>query len=85
MTNNPQYPPTTQHPRIAVDKDVMLGKPCIKGTRIPVHMLLEQLAAGDSADEIRAGYPRLEHDDVAAALAYAADALRPVRVSEAAE
>jgi uncharacterized protein (DUF433 family) len=79
MMDHPKYPPTARHPRIAIDQDVMVGKPCIKGTRIPVHMILEQLSAGDTLDEILAGYPRLATDDVAAALAYAADALRPRR------
>jgi uncharacterized protein (DUF433 family) len=85
MIDHPPYPPTADHPRITINNDVMVGKPCIKGTRIPVHMILDQLSAGDTPDEILAGYPRLVSDDIAAALAYAAVALRPRRIAEAAE
>lgn len=85
MPEPTRYPTIADHPRISIDPAVMVGKPCIRGTRIPVHMLLEQLAAGDTVEEIVAGYPRLTPEDIAAALAYAATALRPVRLPEAAE
>jgi uncharacterized protein (DUF433 family) len=51
----------------------MVGKPVIRGTRITVELILREVAAGRSFAEIVDGYPRLTHDDVAAALTYAAD------------
>jgi uncharacterized protein (DUF433 family) len=61
--------------RIAADPAVMLGKPVIAGTRIPVEDILRKLAADVSVDEILRDYPRLIRDDVLAALAYASDAV----------
>jgi uncharacterized protein (DUF433 family) len=57
--------------RITHDPTVMGGKPCIRGLRVTVGMILGLLAAGKSTDEILAAYPYLERDDVAAALSYA--------------
>lgn len=54
----------------------MGGKPCIKGTRIPVEIVLDHLASGETMAELLAGYPRVTEEDVRAALAYAADHLR---------
>lgn len=82
---NSRYPAVDGHPRIVIDPTVMTGKPCIRGTRIPVDILLDQLSVGESADEIISGYLRLTRDDIAAALSYAADALRPTRLPDAAE
>lgn len=61
--------------RIAVDPDVMLGKPVIAGTRIPVEQILRKLAAGVSISAILRDHPRLTKADVQAALAYASDAV----------
>ena len=61
--------------RIAIDPQVMLGKPVIRGTRITVEILLEKIAAGCSIDEILLDYPRLTREDVLAAVAYAREAL----------
>jgi uncharacterized protein (DUF433 family) len=61
--------------RIAIDPQVMLGKPVIRGTRITVEILLEKIAAGCSIDEILDDYPRLSREDVLAAVAYAREAL----------
>jgi len=58
--------------RIAIDPQVMLGKPVIRGTRITVEILLEKIAAGCSVAEILTDYPRLTREDVLAAVAYAA-------------
>jgi len=58
--------------RITIEPGKMHGKPCIRGLRIRVQDVLEMLATGMSADEILADYPYLEHDDIKAALAYAA-------------
>ena len=61
--------------RIAVDPDVMLGKPVIAGTRIPVEQILRKLAADMSVEAILRDYPRLTREDIQAALAYASDAV----------
>jgi uncharacterized protein (DUF433 family) len=61
--------------RIEINPQVMLGKPVIRGTRIPVEMILKKLAQDLSTEEILADYPRLVREDVQAALAYAAAAL----------
>ena len=62
-----------KHERITVDPRVMVGKPCIKGTRIPVEHILRKLAARMTVADIINSYPRLTPDDVYAAVAYAAD------------
>jgi uncharacterized protein (DUF433 family) len=62
--------------RISVDPLVCHGRACIKGTRVMVSVVLDNLAAGLTADEIVASYPSLTHDDVQAAIAYAADLAR---------
>ncbi|MGQ0673645.1 MAG: DUF433 domain-containing protein [Hyphomicrobium sp.] len=64
-----------KHQRISIDPQVMLGKPCIKGTRITVEHILRLLAGGMSVAEIVRGHPRLTPDDATAAQAYAADVL----------
>lgn len=58
--------------RITVDPKVMVGKPVIRGTRIPVALILKMLGQGISAEEILREYPRLEEEDLHAAIAYAA-------------
>ena len=60
-------------PYIEIRRDVMLGKPCLKGTRIPVYLVLEKLAAGETAEQILAAYPQIRRDHVSAALQYAAN------------
>jgi uncharacterized protein (DUF433 family) len=67
----------TQHlDRIAIDPNVCFGKPCIKGTRIWVSLILDFLASGETAAEILAAYPQLAPEDIQAALAYAAEVTR---------
>jgi uncharacterized protein (DUF433 family) len=61
--------------RIEVNPRVMLGKPVIRGTRIPVELLLRKLSEGATMSDLLEAYPRLSSDDVRAALAYAADSL----------
>ncbi|MCE9581029.1 MAG: DUF433 domain-containing protein [Planctomycetes bacterium] len=61
------------HPRIEMNPAVMLGKPVIRGTRIPVELLLRKLSEGATERDLLEGYPRLTPDDLRAALAYAAD------------
>ncbi|MFN4256077.1 MAG: DUF433 domain-containing protein [Saprospiraceae bacterium] len=61
---------------IEINPRVMLGKPVIKGTRVTVELILEKLSCGESFDEILAEHPRLRHEHILAALAYAATSLR---------
>ena len=61
------------HVRISTDPAVMMGKPCIKGTRITVELILRKLGAGRSLADLLEAYPQLEEDDLRAALAFAAD------------
>lgn len=58
--------------QIEIRPDVMMGKPCLKGTRIPVYIVLEKMGAGETAEEILAAYPQLRKEHIAAALQYAA-------------
>jgi uncharacterized protein (DUF433 family) len=62
--------------RIVSDSDILNGKPCIKGTRISVEMILEWVAAGASRDDIVSTYPQLTAEDVEEALNFAAQSLR---------
>jgi uncharacterized protein (DUF433 family) len=62
--------------RISIDPAVCGGKPCIKGTRIWVSLILDFLAAGMSEAELLTEYPQLAHEDVLAAIAYGAEAAR---------
>ncbi len=58
--------------RIAIDPQVCHGKACIKGTRVMVSVVLDNLADGISVEEVLHSYPALTQDDVRAAIAYAA-------------
>ncbi len=58
--------------RISIDPSICFGKPCIRGTRIWVALIIENLADGVSDAEILEAYPSLTVDDIKAALAYAA-------------
>lgn len=62
--------------RISIDPAVCFGKPCIRGTRIWVSLLLDFLAAGATIEEILADYPHLQREDVLAAVAYGAEMSR---------
>jgi uncharacterized protein (DUF433 family) len=62
--------------RISIDPAVCGGKPCIRGTRIWVSLVLDLLAAGMSEAEVRAEHPQLGRDDILAAIAYGAEAAR---------
>jgi len=61
--------------RIAIDPDVMQGKPVIRGTRISVALLLRKLSEGATPADLLYAYPHLTAEDIRAALAYAADAV----------
>jgi uncharacterized protein (DUF433 family) len=58
--------------RISLDPNVMGGRPCIRGTRITVGLVVGLIAAGRTIDQVLSAYPDLTRDDVTAALAYAA-------------
>ncbi len=62
--------------RIATDPAVCHGQACICGTRIPVAVVLDNLAAGLSIPEIIASYPSLRPEDIQAALSYSAELAR---------
>jgi uncharacterized protein (DUF433 family) len=63
------------HERITVDPKVLSGKPVIKGTRIPVELILRKLTAGMTDREILTRHPQLTVDDMRGAAAFAADDL----------
>ena len=66
--------------RITIDPAVCHGKPCVRGLRYPVELLLDLLSSGMTHEEILADYADLERDDILAALAYAARLTRPRRL-----
>lgn len=74
--------------RISIDPEICGGKPCIRGTRIWVSLILDFLADGMTEAELIEEYPQLTHQDVLAAIAYAAEIAReyivPVPVGDAA-
>ncbi len=58
--------------RISVDPAVMSGQPVVKGTRVPVYVIVEAVAAGDSVEDLLRAYPFLREEDVTEALRFAA-------------
>ncbi|MBI3611490.1 MAG: DUF433 domain-containing protein [Nitrospirae bacterium] len=60
------------NPRIVSDPQICGGEPCIKGTRIPVHIVLSHLAAGEDYKTVLKQFPRLTKEDILACLEYAA-------------
>jgi uncharacterized protein (DUF433 family) len=62
--------------RIVIEPDLHHGDPCIKGTRVPVGMVVGSLADGMNFEDIRKAYPQLVDEDIYAALAYAAEVMR---------
>lgn len=71
--------------RISVDPNVCFGKPCIKGTRIWVSLILDFLAGGMTVKEILDEYPQLTEEDIRAAIAYGAEMSRERYVEVPAE
>lgn len=65
--------------RIVADPEVMLGKPCIRGTRISVEWILERLSGGWDVPTLIEAYPHLCAEDIQAALAFAAELMRDER------
>lgn len=69
--------------RIVVDPKIMLGKPVIKGTRLPVEIIVEKVAYGATSDDLRKDYPFLKGDDIRAVLLYAAKRIANEEIYEA--
>jgi uncharacterized protein (DUF433 family) len=65
----------TAHDRIEINAKIMLGKPVIRGTRIPVELIVRKMAVGADEKAVLQAYPTLTSTDVHAALRYAADSL----------
>lgn len=72
----------TYHERIEINPLICSGKPVIKGTRIIISGLISQLAAGESFEALKNGYPGLSDEDIKAALQFAAATLNNVEVEE---
>lgn len=62
----------TANPRITADPQICGGDPCIRGTRIPVHIVLSHMAAGDSQETLLKQFPKLAAEDIRACLEFAA-------------
>lgn len=73
--------PRTYHERIVADPRILAGKPVIKGTRIAVDLVLEELSHNPDITELLAAHPDLTRDDVKACLAYAKDMVTGEEVS----
>ena len=67
--------------RISIDPDVCFGKPRIRGTRLWVALILDNLATGMAEQELLENYPGLTHEDVLAAIAYGAEMTRERHVT----
>ncbi len=61
--------------RIEINPKVMLGKPVIRGTRVPIELILRKLSEGGTEADLLAAYPRLTSEDIRAAIRYAADSV----------
>ena len=70
----------TEHPRISLSPEVLVGKPVIRGTRLSVEFVIGLMADGWNESEILANYPGITHDDVIACLAYARDTLSSEKI-----
>jgi uncharacterized protein (DUF433 family) len=67
---------------ITRNKDVMMGKPCIKGTRITVELILEDLSKGATIEWILEGYPHITREDIYACVDYARAIMKHEEVVE---
>ena len=61
--------------RVEINPKIMMGKPVIRGTRIPVELVLRKMSEGASRRELLNAYPELQEEDIKAALKYAADTI----------
>ena len=73
---------TAEH--ITTDPDILFGKPVITNTRIPVDLILEKMAAGETVTQLLKAYPRITQESIQACLLYAADNLKNIIVYKAA-
>jgi uncharacterized protein (DUF433 family) len=64
-----------RHERVEINPDIMDGKPVVRGTRVPIELVLRKLGTGMSPEAILGDHPRLTQDDIRAAQAFAADYL----------
>ena len=71
---------TTEHPRIVLDPQVLVGKPVIRGTRISVEFVIGLMAEGWAEADILANYPGIAREDIIACFAYARDTLSAEKV-----
>ncbi len=69
---------------ITSDPEILFGKPIIKGTRVPVHLILEKLGKGETITQLLSAYPRLTEAAVYACLIFAADSVKSEAVFAAA-
>ena len=69
--------------RISINPKIMMGKPCIKGTRITVQFILENLGGGGTIEYLLEGYPNLTIEDIREAIAYAHAVLTNEKIIEA--
>lgn len=65
-----------EHTSLEINPNVLMGKPVIRGTRIPVELILEKLAAGETESDLLAAHPQLTRAGIRSALAFAAGTLR---------
>jgi uncharacterized protein (DUF433 family) len=70
----------TEHPRIALDPEVLTGKPVIRGTRLSVEFVIGLMADGWTEPDIMQNYPGITHDDIIACLAYARDTISSEKI-----
>ena len=68
------------HARIEINSSIMFGKPVIKGTRITVESILDELAFGYNIEEVLKAHPNLHEDDIYAALQYASAVLKNEKI-----
>jgi uncharacterized protein (DUF433 family) len=68
--------------RITMDSDICFGKPCIRGMRYPVELILDLLASGMTQNEILSDYPSLEEKDISACLLFAAEYIKIGSISK---
>ena len=66
--------------RIAIDPEILVGKPVIKGTRLAVEFIIDLLARGWTEDDILRNYPSLSREDIQACLRYASSVLKSEKV-----
>lgn len=64
--------------RIEINPKILLGKPVFRGTRIPLYVILDLLAEGESVQEIIKAYPDLTEEDVRAAIRFASDTAKHI-------